>query len=235
MTGTLNGKNIVVTGGTGALGSAVVGKLLSEGAVCHVPNSHAAAPPHFPFVDDNNVKLTHNVYLADADAVDTYYATVPELWASIHLAGGLAASAVEKTEAASFDELMETNVQTAFLCCRASVRAMLATGAGGRIVNVSARPGLDPRRGSGMVAYATSKAAVAAMTVALAEEMKSKGILVNAIAPSTLDTPANRSGMPDADFSKWVSLEAAAEAIAYLVSPSNQAISGTLVPLYGRA
>jgi NAD(P)-dependent dehydrogenase (short-subunit alcohol dehydrogenase family) len=235
MTGTLNGKNIVVTGGTGALGSAVVGKLLSEGAVCHVPNSHAAAPPHFPFVDDKNVKLTHNVYLADADAVDAYYATVPELWASIHLAGGFASSPVEKTEAASFDEMMETNVQTAFLCCRASVRAMLATGAGGRIVNVSARPGLDPRRGSGMVAYATSKAAVAAMTVALAEEMKSKGILVNAIAPSTLDTPANRSGMPDADFSKWVSLEAAAEAIAYLVSPSNQAISGTLVPLYGRA
>ncbi len=75
MTGTLNGKNIVVTGGTGALGSAVVGKLLSEGAVCHVPNSHAAAPPHFPFVDDKNVKLTHNVYLADADAVDSYYAT----------------------------------------------------------------------------------------------------------------------------------------------------------------
>ncbi|KRA00137.1 short-chain dehydrogenase [Mesorhizobium sp. Root157] len=235
MTGTLNGKNIVVTGGTGALGSAVVGKLLSEGAICYVPNSHAAAPPHFPFGDHENVKLTHNIYLADAETVDSYYATVPGLWASIHLAGGFAAAPVEKTEAASFDELMETNVQTAFLCCRASVRAMLAANSGGRIVNVSARPGLDPRRGAGMVAYATSKAAVAAMTVALAEELKSKNILVNAIAPSTLDTPANRSGMPDADFGKWVSLEAAAEAICYLVSSANQAVSGTLVPLYGRA
>lgn len=235
MSDTLNGKNIAVTGGTGALGSAVVGKLLNEGAVCHIPNSHAAAPSHFPYSDHKNVKLTHNIYLADVDTVDSYYETIPSLWASIHLAGGFASAPVEKTEAASFDELMETNVQTAFLCCRASVRAMLANGSGGRIVNVSARPGLDPRRGSGMVAYATSKAAVAAMTVALAEEMKSKGILVNAIAPSTLDTPANRAAMPDADFSKWVSLEAAAEAIVYLISPTNQAISGTLVPLYGRA
>jgi NAD(P)-dependent dehydrogenase (short-subunit alcohol dehydrogenase family) len=235
MTGALDGKNIIVTGGTGALGSAVVGKLLSEGAVCHVPNSHAASPPNFPYGGHQNVRLTHNVYLADADAVDAYYAGVPEIWASIHLAGGFASAPIDKTEAAAFDELMETNVQTAFLCCRAAVRAMLAAKAGGRIVNVAARPGLDPRRGSGMVAYATSKAAVAALTVALSEEMKSKGILVNAIAPSTLDTPANRAAMPEADFSKWVSLEAAAEAIAYLVSPANLAMNGTLVPLYARA
>ncbi len=122
-----------------------------------------------------------------------------------------------------------------FLCCRAAVRSMLASGTTGRIVNVTARPGLDPRKGSGMVAYAASKAAVAAMTVALAEELKGKGILVNAVAPSTLDTPANRAAMPDADFSKWVGLDAAAEAVAYLVSPKNTAMSGTLVPLYGRA
>ncbi|TIW01714.1 MAG: SDR family NAD(P)-dependent oxidoreductase, partial [Mesorhizobium sp.] len=71
--------------------------------------------------------------------------------------------------------------------------------------------GLEPRKGSGMVAYTASKAAVAAMTVAIAEELKHKGILVNAVAPSTLDTQANREAMPDADFAKWVSLEAAAE------------------------
>jgi NAD(P)-dependent dehydrogenase (short-subunit alcohol dehydrogenase family) len=86
-----------------------------------------------------------------------------------------------------------------------------------------------------MAAYAASKAAVAAMTVALAEELKAKGILVNAVAPSTLDTPANRVAMPTADFSRWVGLDAAAEAVAYLVSPQNTAMSGTLVPLYGRA
>ena len=86
-----------------------------------------------------------------------------------------------------------------------------------------------------MSAYAASKAAVAAMSVALAEELKSDGILVNAVAPSTLDTPANRKAMPKADFSKWVSLDAAARAIVQLASPENTVISGALVPIYGRA
>ena len=235
MTDTLAGRHVVVTGGTGALGTAVVARLLDEGAICHVPNSHAAAPPGFGFEGHERVRLMHNIYLADPAVVDEFYREVPDLWASIHIAGGFAAAPLDKTESASFAEMMETNVRTAFLCCRAAVRSMLASSTAGRIVNVAARPGLDPRRGGGMVAYTASKAAVAAMTVALAEELKGKGILVNAIAPSTLDTQANREAMPDADFSKWVGLDAAAEAIAYLVSPRNAAMSGTLVPLYGRA
>ncbi|TIO06702.1 SDR family NAD(P)-dependent oxidoreductase [Mesorhizobium sp.] len=235
MTDTLDGRHIVVTGGTGALGGAVVGKLLEQGAICHVPNAHAAAPAHFPFPADERVRLAHNVDLADSAKVEAFYASVPDLWASIQLAGGFTAAPVEKIESASFAEMMDTNARTTFLCCRAAIRSMLASGTAGRIVNVTARAGLDLRRGSGMVAYAASKAAVAAMTVAMAEELKGKGILVNAVAPSTLDTPANRAGMPAADFGKWVSLEAAAEAIAYLASPANLAMSGTLVPLYGRA
>lgn len=235
MTETLDGRHIVVTGGTGALGGAVVGKLLGEGAICHVPNAHAVAPGHFPYPAHERVKLAHNVDLADPAKVDAFYDSVPDLWASIHLAGGFAAAPVEKIESASFAEMMDTNARTTFLCCRAAIRSMLTSGTAGRIVNVTARAGLDPRRGSGMVAYAASKAAVAAMTLAMAEELKGKGILVNAVAPSTLDTPANRADMPDADFSKWVSLEAAAEAIAYLASSANLAMSGTLVPLYGRS
>jgi len=235
MTQTLDGKHIVVTGGTGALGGAVVGKLLGEGAICHVPNAHAAAPSHFPFAADDRVRLVHNVDLSDPAKVEAFYSQVPGLWGSIHLAGGFASAPVEKIESASFAEMMDTNARTAFLCCRASVRSMLASATAGRIVNIAARAALEPRKGAGSVAYAASKAAVAAMTVAMAEELKHKGILVNAVAPSTLDTPANRADMPDADFTKWVSLEAAAEAIAYLASPANLAMSGTLVPLYGRA
>ena len=235
MTETLDGRHIVVTGGTGALGGAVVGKLLGEGAICHVPNAHAAAPAHFPFTAHDRVKLAHNVDLVGLRQGRGVLQPGSDLWASIHLAGGFTTAPVEKIESASFAEMMDTNARTAFLCCRAAMRSMLASATAGRIVNVTARAGLDPRRGAGMVAYAASKAAVAAMTVAMAEELKGKGILVNAVAPSTLDTPANRADMPDADFSKWVSLEAAAEAIAYLASPANQAMSGTLVPLYGRA
>jgi len=235
MTETLEGRHIVVTGGTGALGGAVVGKLLGEGAICHVPNAHAAAPAHFPFATHDRVRLAHNVDLSDSAKVEAFYGQVPGLWGSIHLAGGFAMAPVEKIESASFAEMMDTNARTAFLCCRAAVRSMLASGTAGRIVNIAARAALEPRRGAGSVAYAASKAAVAAMTGAMAEELKHKGILVNAVAPSTLDTPANRADMPDADVTKWVSLEAAAEAIAYLASPANQAMSGTLVPLYGRA
>lgn len=235
MTGALEGKHVVVTGGTGALGSAVVARLLDEGAVCHVPNTHAAPPAHFPFAKHERVRLANNIYLADSAVTDTFYSQAPELWASINLAGGFARAPFEKTESAAFAEMMETNVRTTFLCCRAAVRMMHISNTAGRIVNIAARPGLDPRRGGGMVAYTASKAAVAAMTVALAEEVKARGIMVNAVAPSTLDTPANREAMPDADFSKWVSLDAAAEVIVHLASPANRAVSGALVPLYGRA
>lgn len=233
MTGTLQDKHVVITGGTGALGGAVVARLLGEGAICHVPNAHASAPAHFAYGDNERVRLANNVDLADPNKVDAFYAKLPELWASIHLAGGFAMAPVEDTDPASFDEMMDTNARTTFLCCRAAIRSMLAAGHGGRIVNVTARSGLDPRRGSGMVAYAASKAAVAAMTVALAEEVKANSILVNAIAPSMLDTQANRAAMPKADFSKWVSLEATAETIAALISARNIATSGALLPLYG--
>ncbi|MBN9273058.1 MAG: NAD-dependent epimerase/dehydratase family protein, partial [Mesorhizobium sp.] len=93
MTETLSGRHIVVTGGTGALGGAVVGKLLEQGAICHVPNAHAAAPGHFPFTTHERVMLAHNVDLADPVKVDGFYARIPELLASIHLAGGFAISA----------------------------------------------------------------------------------------------------------------------------------------------
>ncbi|TIW42085.1 MAG: SDR family NAD(P)-dependent oxidoreductase, partial [Mesorhizobium sp.] len=179
MTETLDGRHIVVTGGTGALGGAVVGKLLDQGAICHVPNAHAAAPPHFPFAAHDRVRLAHNVDLSDSAKVEAFYHQLPDLWGSIHLAGGFAMAPVEKIESASFAEMMDTNARTTFLCCRAAIRSMLTSGTAGRIVNVTARAGLDPRRGSGMVAYAASKAAVAAMTVAMAEELKHKGILVN--------------------------------------------------------
>ena len=229
------GKTVVVTGGTGALGSAVLAKLLDEGAVCHVPTSHAATPKDFVHAGHDRVKLAPNVDLGDAASVDAFYASVSGIWASIHCAGAFAMSPIGEADAKVFDDMIDANAKTAFLCCRTAARSMLASGTAGRIVNVTARAGLEPRKGAGMSAYTASKAAVAAITVALAEELKGEGILVNAVAPSTLDTPANRKAMPKADFSKWVSLEAAAEAIAHLASPKNATISGALVPLYGRA
>ena len=100
------------------------------------------------------------------------------------------------------------------------------TGKGGRIVNVAARPALEPRTGAGMAAYAASKAAVVALTVALAEEVAKDGILVNAVAPSIMDTPANRAAMPKADHAAWPKVEEVAATILFLASPDNTVTRG---------
>ena len=128
---------------------------------------------------------------------------------------------------------IDINLVTAFLCCRAAVTAMTRTGAGGRIVNVAARPALEWRTGAGMAAYAASKAAVAALTVALAEEVAKAGILVNAVAPSIMDTPANRAAMPKADHAAWPKVEEVAATILFLASPDNKVTRGGVVPVYG--
>src|ERR1700730_9206951 len=227
-------RHVVVTGGTGALGSAVVSALVTAGAVCHVPHVAAAEAEHFSLSDHAQVKLIAGIDLTDEAAVARLYDGVPGLWASIHLAGGFAMSAVGKTTKADLMKQVDLNLVTAFLSCAAAVNAMTRSG-GGRIVNVAARPALEWRSGAGMAAYAASKAAVAALTVALAEEVVKAGILVNAVAPSIMDTPANRAAMPQADYSAWPKVAEVAATILFLASPDNTVTRGGVVPVYGRS
>jgi NAD(P)-dependent dehydrogenase (short-subunit alcohol dehydrogenase family) len=226
-------RHVVVTGGTGALGGAVVAALVEAGAVCHVPYLHAAEAEHFALREHAKVKLLAGIDLADESAVARLYDGVPGLWASIHLAGGFAMAAVATTTKADLMKQIDLNLVTAFLSCRAAVNAMTRTGAGGRIVNVAARPALEWRAGAGMAAYTASKAAVAALTVALAEEVAKAGILVNAVAPSIMDTPANRAAMPQADYAAWPKVAEVAATILFLASPDNAVTRGGVVPVYG--
>jgi NAD(P)-dependent dehydrogenase (short-subunit alcohol dehydrogenase family) len=228
-------RHVVVTGGTGALGIAVVAALVQAGAVCHVPFMIAAEAERFALRSDPQVKLIETTNLADEAAVARLYDGVPQLWASIHLAGGFAMADVVATTKSDLMTQVEMNFVTAFLCCRAAVAAMTRTGAGGRIVNVAARPALEWRAGAGMVAYAASKAAVAAATVALAQEVANAGILVNAVAPSILDTSTNRAAMPKADHAAWPKVAEVAATILFLASPENKVTRGAVVPVYGRA
>ena len=228
----LTGRHVVVTGGTGALGQVVVDRLLEAGMICHVPSHRADGGVS---AGHDRLHIVAGVDLTSDAAVTGFYAAIPDLWASVHLAGGFAMAPIASASGADFLRMIEMNALTTFLCCRAAVEGMRKTGLGGRIVNVTARPGLDPRKGAQMVAYAAAKAAVATITQALAEEVKADRILVNAIAPSTIDTPANRAAMPGSDPSKWLSADAAAEAILQLISPANMEISGALLPLYARA
>ncbi len=157
------------------------------------------------------------------------------LWASVHLVGGFHWGGLADSPASVFDEMMALNARSCYLACRAAAAAMKRGGDGGRIVNVTARPGLDPTAGASMVAYTGAKAAVAAMTQAMAEELAPNGIWVNAVAPSIMDTPRNRADMPNANHAEWPTPEEVAETITFLASPSNRTTRGALVPVYGRA
>jgi NAD(P)-dependent dehydrogenase (short-subunit alcohol dehydrogenase family) len=228
------GRAVVITGGTGGLGTAVVEALLAAGATCHIPYLVEAEAQAFRHRDDKRVTLCPHVNLTDEDAVSGFYSRVSNLWASIHLAGGFAAGGIASAGKAVLAAQFDVNVATCYLCCRSAAIAIGANPAGGRIVNVAARPALEWRSGANMAAYAACKAAVAALTVALAEEVVKNGILVNAVAPSILDTPANRKAMPQADHAAWPKVADVAQTILFLASPANTVTRGAVVPVYGK-
>ncbi len=227
-----SGKHVVITGGTGALGTAVVGSLLGMGATCTVPYMHGAEAQRFPHRGDGKVNLLAVADLADETSVAKVYRGITP-WASIHIAGGFAPGKVADTAKTALMAQIDGNLVSCFLCCRAAINAMLAAG-GGRIVNIAARPALEWRSGAGMTAYAIAKTGVAALTVALGEEVAKDGILVNAVAPSIMDTPSNRSAMPKANFDAWPKVEEVAATILFLASPDNRATRGAIVPVYGK-
>ncbi len=225
--------HVVITGATGALGAGVVDVLLARGATLHVPIVEDALPAHATGLRHERVHVTPKVSLDDEAQVSAFYGALPELWASIHLVGGFGMAKVAETTLADFEKQWRLNTVTCFLACREAVKAIRKTGKGGRIVNVAARPVVQPA--GGMVAYVTSKAGVASLTQTIAAEVLAENILVNAVLPSTIDTPANRKSMPNADFDTWPKPSELAATIAFLASAENAVTTGTLVPVYGRA
>src|SRR5436190_12638461 len=109
-------RHVVVTGGTGALGTAVVELLLNAGAVCHIPAHRAPGPSKFPLARNERVHVAAGIDLADETEVASFYASLPSLWASIHTAGAFAASGITDTTLAEFRKMFDTNATTCFLC-----------------------------------------------------------------------------------------------------------------------
>ncbi len=234
-----DGRDIVITGGTGALGSAVAAGFASAGARCHIPCFRESELEQFPLTDHPGVRIETGMDLTDESGVESYFADLPPIWASVHVAGGFAMSPIARTSADDLMGQFRLNALSAFLCSREAVKKMRAhkgdaLGPGlGRIVNVAARPAIEPRLGAGMIAYTMAKAAVGAMTEALAQEVVSDGILVNAVVPAVMDTPANRAAMPDADHDSWATVDDVARTICFLASPDNTVTRGGLIPVCG--
>lgn len=226
-----SGREAVVTGGTGVLGSAVVGRLIAAGATVHVPVYDAKELERFSHREHASVRLHEGLDLSVEDDVEQLFGETSSLYASIHVAGGFAMGPIVSTGLDVWDHLMRMNATSCFLSCREAVKAIARRE--GRIVNVAARPVLVPT--AQMSAYAASKAAVAALTLSLAEELSESSIWVNAVVPSVINTAANRNAMPDADHSKWPTPDQIAESIAFLASPQNAVTRGALVPVYGRS
>jgi NAD(P)-dependent dehydrogenase (short-subunit alcohol dehydrogenase family) len=222
----LTGKYCIVTGGTGALGVAVVERLRADGAhVAIIARSAAAQADALYF---GGVDLADPI--AAQAAVDAAAKQLGGLYALINIAGAFRWETLADGDVASWDLLYSVNLKTAVCASKAALPHLIAAGQG-RIVNVGAAAAA--KAAGGMGAYAASKAGVAKLTEALSEEVKAQGITVNAVLPSIIDTAKNRKNIPNADFNKWVKPEAIAALIAFLLRDEASAITGALIPITG--
>lgn len=220
-----DGKVVVVTGAAGALGSATAAHFADAGAALALLDVAAIDGSHY----------SRRCDLTDAEAcraaVTAIEQDVGPIYVLANIAGGFAmGEAVHETSTKTWDFLMGLNAHSVLNMARAVVPGMLSRG-GGRIVNIGAIPGQHAVGQLG--AYSASKSVVIRLTEAMSAELKEHGINVNCILPSVIDTPANRQGMPDADFDKWVKPADMAKVIGFLASDAAAPIHGAALPVTG--
>jgi len=222
-------RSVVVTGAAGALGRAVVGRFVGEGArVALIDRDEAQLRSAFPDLADGD---RHCLLAADVTSEPSMHAAVQRILAQlarvdvlVHVAGGFEMG--EPTHAlsrAAWDRMMDLNAWSFVAVTRDLVPHMLANGKG-RVIAVSARAA--ERGQAEMAAYCASKSALRRLVEALSAEVAGRGVSVNSIAPTIMDTPANRAAMPKADRSAWVPTEVAARAIGFLASEEGGWIHG---------
>ncbi|HEY2367041.1 MAG TPA: SDR family NAD(P)-dependent oxidoreductase [Polyangiaceae bacterium] len=219
----------VVTGGAGALGADVARALVRRGDDVALVDMPRARERMDALVKELGTKASAHT------GIESALARGPVEFAAL-IAGGWAGGAPlhEAKDDAAFRAMMDSNVATVHAALRAFLPGMVARKRGA-IVVVGSRNVERPWTGKGSAEYTASKAAAVAMAQAASAEVLEHGVRVNAILPSTMDTPANRTSMPDADVTRWVTTSSAAGVVAFLLSDAARDISGAAIPLYGRA
>jgi len=225
---------VLVAGGTGALGAAVLDVLLEGGYP--VTTTWVVADERERIEKDfegrSGLTLV-SADLMDPEAVDEAVGGVDKLGAIVNLVGGFSMPGkVHESDVEDFDKQLRLNLRPGFLLARAGMPRLISNG-GGAFVGVSARPALQPFAGA--AGYITAKAGVLAFIRALDAEYRQDGVRCNAILPSVIDTPANRRAQPGADYSKWVPPQQIAHVVRFLVSDESAPTSGAAIPVYGRA
>ncbi len=230
---------VLITGATGGLGASVVRSFADEGARLVLTARRAqeltAVTTDLGLDDDRVLIVPANITdVADVErvvgsAVDRFGA----IDVVVHVSGGFKGGiSVSETDLETWNFLIHLNLSSAFLVARAVLPAMLARGHG-KLIFISSKAGSQPAANE--AAYGASKGGLEILVRDLAEETRRHGVNVNAVAPSTIDTPANRKANPQADYRMWVQPESLAGVIHFLASDAARDIHGAIVPVYGNA
>jgi NAD(P)-dependent dehydrogenase (short-subunit alcohol dehydrogenase family) len=226
----MKGKVVLVTGANGGLGSYVTRALLDAGATV------VGASLKIQQSDFNNPAFTAlpaeiSTAAGAKSMADSVAARFGKLDIVVHTVGGFAGGqSIAETDDATFQRMFDLNLKSTFYLLRAVLPAMRKTG-NGRIIAIGSRAALEP--GAGVGAYSASKAAMVSLIRTVALENKDVGITANVILPGTMDTPANRKAMPNADVSKWVQPANIAGLITWLAGDVGKDVNGAVIPVYG--
>jgi NAD(P)-dependent dehydrogenase (short-subunit alcohol dehydrogenase family) len=231
----------VITGATGALGSAIAEHLVSIGhsvAIIGTARSTDRLDALARKLGSTCLPIEGTVDDAEswATAIARIEAELGAITGAALVAGSWRGGAPlhEEKDETVWRAMLDDNLETAHAALRALLPGMIAR-THGSIVVVASRAAVRPETSKGAAAYAASKAAVVALTQAVAAETAEHFVRVNAVLPSTINTAANRAAIPNGDPSKWVTPESIARVITFLLSDDARDVSGAALPIYGRA
>ncbi len=226
----MQGKVVLVTGANGGLGTYVTQAFLDAGATV-IGTSRKIQQSDFSSPGFTALAAEISSREGAESLVDQLVARFGRHDVLAHTVGGFAGGqSIVDTDDVTFQRMLDLNLNSVFHILQATIPPLRQMG-NGRIIAIGSRAALEPRAGVG--AYSASKAAMVSLIRTVALENKDAGLTANVILPGTMDTPANRKSIPNADFSKWVQPSTVASLITWLASDAGKDINGAVIPVYG--